>query len=102
VRCDTERRSAVRGFEHRQGGEEVVSKPYVARRSSTGNRWIITAWDPCQRVWNNPPCPCMHSDPQFPDCPPGETKRLRGWLSFHEGKDVRAELKRIEATGWRK
>ena len=92
---------AARGFEHRQGGEEVVSKPYVARRSSVGNRWIITAWDPCQRVWNNPPCPCMHSDPKFSDCAPGQTKRLRGWLSFYEGKDVKAELRRIEATGWR-
>jgi len=37
----------------------------------------------------------MHSDPQFPDCKPGETKRMKGWLSFYEGDDIEAELKRI-------
>ncbi len=64
--------------------------------------WIITAWDPCDRPWANEKCPCLHSDPKFPDCAPGETQRLKGWLSFHEGNDLDAELKRIEATGWRK
>jgi hypothetical protein len=44
----------------------------------------------------------LHSDPQFPDCPAGETRRLRGWFSFYEGKDVDAEIRRIEATGWQR
>ncbi len=69
---------------------------------ATGERWIITAWESCHRPWANPPCPCLHSDPKFPDCPPGETRRLRGWLSFYEGKDLDAELRRIEQTGWNK
>ena len=43
----------------------------------------------------------MHSDPKVPDCAPGETQTLRGWLSFYEGQDLDAELQRIEATGWR-
>jgi hypothetical protein len=43
----------------------------------------------------------MHSDPTFPDCPPGRTHRLPGWLSFHEGRDIDSEVRRIEATGWR-
>jgi hypothetical protein len=46
--------------------------------------------------------PCLHSDPQIPDCPPGETRRVRGWLSFYEGSDVQAEFNRIEALGWHK
>ena len=79
----------------------VKSEPYIARRSSTGDRWIITAWTPCHGTWFNPPCPCLHSDGHFPDCKPGETQHLRGWLSFYEGNDIQKELKRIDATGWR-
>jgi hypothetical protein len=44
----------------------------------------------------------LHSDPKFPDCAPEETQRLRGVLWFYEGTDLDAELKRMEATGWRK
>lgn len=79
----------------------IRSKPYIARRSNAGNRWIITAWTPCHSAWFNPPCPCMHSDGQFSDCKPGETSQLKGWFSFYEGNDIQSELKRIEATGWR-
>ena len=64
-------------------------------------RWVISAWSPLHRTWANPPCPCLHSDPKFPDCKPGQTQRLRGWLSFYEGSDIRTELSRIEQTGWR-
>lgn len=78
----------------------VKSEPCIARRSSLADRWIITAWTPCYNTWFNPPCPCMHSDGEFPDCAPGEAHRLRGWLSFYEGDDVVAEMERIGATGW--
>jgi hypothetical protein len=44
----------------------------------------------------------MHSDPQFPDCAPGETQRIYGWFSFYEGDDIQAELRRIDETGWRR
>jgi len=80
---------------------KVDRGPYVACRSPQADRWVITAWQHCERAWSNAPCPCMHSDPQFPDCPPGETKRLQGWLSFYEGTDIQAEFDRIEATRWR-
>ena len=88
-------------FAQQTNDNKVLSDPYVACRSPDGKRWVITAWDPCDRPWANPPCPCLHSDPKFPDCEPGQTKRLRGWLSFYEGQDVQAEFRRIEATGWR-
>jgi len=68
---------------------------YAACKSMDGRRWIITAWEPIHRVWANSKCPCLHSDPQFPDCPPGKTVRVRGWLSF-EGADVKAEFKRLD------
>ncbi|MBN2294126.1 MAG: hypothetical protein JXM70_16990 [Pirellulales bacterium] len=79
----------------------LYQMPYACR-SNGGDRWLITAWVPLWRTWANPRCPCLHSDPRFPDCEPGQTKRLRGWLSFYEGKDLKSELRRIEATGWRK
>jgi hypothetical protein len=91
----------ARGFNEQTNDNKVFNNPYCACRNETGDRWIITAWEKCHRPWANDRCPCLHSDPKFPDCPPGETKRLRGWLSFYEGRDVEVEFQRIEATGWR-
>ncbi len=90
--------------EFAHAGEEntIKSEPYIARRCLNGDRWIITAWTPCQSTWFNPPCPCMHSDGQFPDCEPGASQHLKGWFSFYEGEDIATELKRIDATGWQR
>jgi hypothetical protein len=90
------------GFTEQTNDNKIFHAPFAACRSIDGRRWIITAWDPCQRAWGNAPCPCLHSDPQFPNCAPGETERLRGWLSFYEGTDIEAEIKRIDRTGWRR
>ncbi|MBW3539154.1 MAG: polysaccharide deacetylase family protein [Planctomycetes bacterium] len=87
-------------FAERTNDNKLFWKSYAACRSRSGRRWIITAWQPALRTWGNAPCPCLHSDPQFADCPPGETVRLSGWLSFYEGDDIEAELKRIEQTAW--
>lgn len=89
------------GFNQQTNQHTLFAPPYAAIKSKFKNRWIITAFDPCQRPWANPPVPCLHSDPQFPDCPPGQTTRIRGWLSFYEGKDVQREFKRLDALGWR-
>ena len=83
-------------FNQQTNDNKVLSTPFAACKSTDGKRWIITAWVPIHRAWANPPVPCLHSDPKFPDCPPGETQRLRGWLSFYEGQDVYSEFKRIE------
>ncbi len=88
------------GFNQQTNDNKVFDKPYVACRSADGQRWVITAWEPCHRPWANPPVPCLHSDPKFPDCAPGQTQRLRGWLSFYEGNDLPSEVRRIEETGW--
>ncbi|GMV98438.1 MAG: hypothetical protein AMXMBFR83_27880 [Phycisphaerae bacterium] len=77
------------------------ARPYVAARSGDGRRWIITAWEPCRRLWINPLVPCLHSDPQLPDCPPGQTSRARGLLAFHEGENVEAVFRGLDASGWR-
>ena len=83
------------GFNAQTNANKVLAAPFAACGSPDRKRWIVTAWEPCQRAWANPPVPCLHSDPQFPDCPPGETRRVRGWFSFYEGSDVEAEFNRI-------
>jgi hypothetical protein len=88
-------------FAAQTGDNKVFTPPFAACQSADRKRWVITAWEPNQRCWGNVNCPCLHSDPRIPDCPPGETKRLRGWLSFYEGDDILAEFRRIENSGWR-
>jgi hypothetical protein len=90
------------GFEQQINDNKIFTNPYVACRSGDGKRWIITAWENCNNPWGNERCPCFHSDPKFPDLEPGQSYRLRGWLSFYKGTDIKKEFKRIEATGWRK
>ncbi|MFO0890513.1 MAG: carbon-nitrogen hydrolase family protein [Isosphaeraceae bacterium] len=88
------------GFSAQSNVNKVFRPPFATARSEDGRRWIITAWTPTQRCWGNEPCPCLHADPQFPDCPPGQTVRVRGWLSFHEGDTIEGELERIGRSGW--
>jgi hypothetical protein len=88
-------------FAQQTNDNKIISNPYVACKSSEGNQWIISAWEPCHHPWANAPVPCLHSDPKFPDCAPGETKRLRGWFSFYEGTEIQSEFRRIDQTGWR-
>ena len=83
------------GFEQQTNENKIFSGPYAACRSADGKRWVITAWEPLHRAWGNAKCPCLHSDPKFPDCAPGATQRLRGWLSFYEGADIKGELRRL-------
>jgi hypothetical protein len=89
------------GFDQQTNDNKLLKKPFVACHSADKRRWIITAWEPCHRPWSNPPCPCLHSDPKFPDCEPGQTVRLSGWLSFYEGTDIDAQLARIDKLDWR-
>lgn len=90
------------GFTAQTNDNKTFAAPYAAACSADGRRWVITAWEPCHRAWGNAACPCLHSDPKFPDCAPGETQTIRGLVSFYEGADLKAEFRRIEATGWRR
>ncbi len=93
--------NGAEGFRAQTDQNKVLRAPYAACRSEDGRRWIITAWDGLDRVWQNPPVPCLHADPKFPDCAPGGRVEARGWLSFYEGTDLEAELVRIDGLGWR-
>ncbi len=89
------------GFEGQTNENKRLDTGYAVVRSPDAARWMICSWDPLHRNWGNDRCPCLHSDPKFPDCGPGETQWLRGWFSFFEGPNIDAELARIESTGWR-
>jgi peptidoglycan/xylan/chitin deacetylase (PgdA/CDA1 family) len=89
------------GFEEPTNDNKVFAKPFAACRDRAGKRWVITGWERCVRAWGNPPCPCLHADPQVPDCPPGQTKQVRGWLSFFEGDDIDGELRRLRRTAFK-
>jgi hypothetical protein len=89
------------GFTAQTNDNKLFRAPYAAAHDERGRRWVISGWEPCHRAWGNPPCPCLHADPKFPDLDPGQTGRLLGWLSFYEGDDIDAELARIDASGWR-
>ncbi len=86
----------AKGFEAQTNDNKFFSGPYAACKSMDGKRWVITAWEPLHRTWANSKCPCLHSDPKFPDCPPGETVRVNGWLSFYKGVDVKEEFQRLD------
>jgi peptidoglycan/xylan/chitin deacetylase (PgdA/CDA1 family) len=90
----------LNGFELQSNDNKVFQPPFAAARDTSGRRWIITAWGGCKRAWGNAPCPCLHSDPRVPDCPPGESRSVRGWASFYEGPDIQAELKRLAAVAF--
>lgn len=91
---------AAKGFSQQTNDNKRFIGPYVVCHNSFKNKWIVTAWKPNHRPWANAPCPCLHSDPKFPDCLPGESKSLQGWLSFFEGKNIDQEIRRIEKLNW--
>lgn len=88
------------GFDARTNDNKVFAPPFAACKDATGTRWVITGWERCGRAWGNPPCPCLHADPVVEDCPPGRTKAVRGWLSFYDGADIDAELRRLKAIAF--
>lgn len=83
------------GFNQQTNENKIADGSFAVCHSPDKKRWIITAWEPLHRAWFNERCPCLHSDPKFPDCDPDETVKLRGWFSFFEGDDIKTEIARI-------
>ena len=69
-----------------------------AVRSEDGKRWIATVFER-PKLWENPPCPCIHADPLFPDLPTGGETVSRGKLFVYEGEDFAGEVARRAAAG---
>ena len=85
------------GFNQRIHANKVIDGNWVACRDSDGQRWIITSWEPLHRPWENPPVPCLHADPSFPDCPPGKTVEANGIITFYNGTDIRQQIEKLKA-----
>lgn len=85
------------GFRAQTNENKSFQEPVGIARHSLRDRYILTAWRPCHVVWANPPCPCLHSDPIFPDCPPGKTVYCHGDVVFYEGKEIDRAVSRVEA-----
>jgi hypothetical protein len=85
-------------FNQQTNENKIFQPPFVAVGSPDRTRWIISAWEPLHRAWANAPVPCLHSDPKFPDCAPGETQRVKGWLWFYEGSALTNELNRLSTA----
>ena len=77
---------------------KVDGSGVCAVRSEDGRRWIATTFEK-PRLWENPPCPCIHADPLFPDLAPGGEAVSRGKLFVYEGEDFAGEVVRRAAAG---
>lgn len=77
---------------------QIEASGVCAVRSDDGKRWIATVFDR-PRLWDNPPCPCIHADPFLADLTPGEETVSRGRLFVYEGEDFREEVARRAAAG---
>lgn len=68
----------------------------AAVRNASADRWVLTSWENTGRTWGNPKVPCLHADPRFPDCPPGDTVKLQGLLQFYQGNDIEETIDQRE------
>lgn len=74
--------------------DKLLLKDAAAVKSADGKRWIVTACEGTGRTWQNPPVPCIHADPNFPDCASGERVAVRGRVFFYEGGDVEGAIQK--------
>jgi peptidoglycan/xylan/chitin deacetylase (PgdA/CDA1 family) len=88
------------GFNQQAADNKVFTPMAVACGNPSGTRWILYAWQACRRGWGSDLCPCLHSDPQFPDIPMGKSVVLRGWLSFYEGMEIDKALANVNKKPW--
>ena len=86
---------SAKGFNQLTNDNKISDGPFAACHSPNKKRWIVTAWKRLHRAWFNERCPCLHSDPKFPDCEPGKTVHIDGILSFYEGTEIKAEIERL-------
>jgi hypothetical protein len=88
---------AAGDFDGLTNENKLFEDPVVAVQSEKRDRWILTAWERCHHAWGNENCPCMHSDPQLPDCPPGDTVRVSGKLWFSSQGNPESEIEKIKS-----
>ena len=82
-------------WHHRYSAEEITAATGMDAAAVTAALERLKISASTKRTWENPPCPCNHADPQFPDCQPGESHAVHGRVSFYQGTGIQAELKRL-------
>lgn len=85
-----------RDFDQQTNDNKIFRRSLAACRNTNADRWVILGFEPNHRTWGNAPCPCLHSDPIFPNLEPGQTQYVHGRLSFYQGTEIDTELVRIE------
>lgn len=88
--------SAMPGFSTQTARRSAQLDDLIAVEGDEPGKWIIAGWTPNHRAWTNPPVPCIHSDPIFPDCPPGETSHVFGYLGFYSGDSIQEHLQQLQ------
>lgn len=89
----------LEGFDAQTRDNKTLDSPVaLAKGSGDAPRYVLTAWEHAGRVWENPPLPCIHSDPVFPNCGPGETVEVKGEIVFYEGDGLAGEVERLKAA----
>ena len=83
----------AKGFSELTTDNKEFSSNTAAVKSADATRWILTSWEHTFNPWGNPDVPCIHTDPQFPACAPGDTVRLKGKLWFYQGPNVERFMK---------
>jgi peptidoglycan/xylan/chitin deacetylase (PgdA/CDA1 family) len=62
-------------FAQQSNDNKTFTKSEARVRSAAHQ--LATEWERAGRVWGNPRCPCLHSDPVLPDCAPGQRVSVR-------------------------
>ena len=83
------------GFNEQNQERKQYEKPLVVVRAQEGDRFLLLGFTHCIRTWGGEKCPCVHSDPVFPDAAPGQRVTVQGRLRFHTGPDVAAAKQRL-------
>lgn len=81
-------------FDKLTNENKIFKGAVAAIHSEQEERWILTAWERSAHVWGNEDCPCMHSDPLFPDCAPGDTVRVHGKIWFTDSPKLEEEIRK--------
>ncbi|MBK8504043.1 MAG: polysaccharide deacetylase family protein [Saprospiraceae bacterium] len=87
----------TKNFSNQTNHNKKLTCPVVAVQSKKDNQWIITGWQGCSNPWGNKDCPCLHADPSFPDCAPGQTVSINGILWFYSGDEIDREINRMRS-----
>ncbi len=62
-----------------------VDIPFISLVNRSGDRAVGLTWQGVKYLTTNGELACIHADPSFPDCAPGETVTARGRIVFGGG-----------------